>query len=74
MANFYRVQQKLVWGSAYSLSSHQVHCTVMIMSQMAMGLVCATFISLGVLGTLLVRMHERGFLRMVAAEPVAEEL
>ena len=55
---------------AYSLSSYQVHGTVMIMSQMAMGLhiVCATFISLGILGALLVRMHERIFFRMVAAE------
>ena len=41
---------------------------------MAMGLLCAAFISLGVLGALLVRMHERGFLKMVAAEPVAVDL
>ena len=39
-----------------------------------MGLVCATFISFRVLEALLVRMHERLFLRMVAAEPVAAEL
>ena len=46
----------------------------MITSQMAMGVLRATFISWGVLGALLVSIHERVFLRMVAAEPVAEEL
>ena len=44
------------------------------MSQMALGLLCATFVCWGVLGALFVRMHERVFLKMVAAEPVAEEL
>ena len=39
-----------------------------------MGLSCATVISLGILGALLVRMHEQVFLRMVATEPVAAEL
>ena len=46
----------------------------MIMSQMAIGLLCAAFISSRVLGALLVRMHEQVFLRMVVADPVAAEL
>ena len=37
-------------------------------------MLCATFISLGVLRALLARMHERVFFKMVAAEPVAAEL
>ena len=41
---------------------------------MTMGLLCATFISLGFPSALLVRMHEPSFLRMEAAEPVSEEL
>ena len=35
---------------------------------MAMGLLCAAFVSLGVLGALLARMHERVFLTIVAVE------
>ena len=41
---------------------------------MPMGLLCTTFIRLRFLEALLVRLHERVFLRMVAAEPVAAEL
>ena len=59
-AILHRDQQKLVLGSTYSLSSYQVHCIVLILSQMAMDsyLLCATFFSFGVLEALLVRMHE----------------
>ena len=41
---------------------------------MAMGLLCTTFFSVGILGAFLVSMHGQVFLRMVAAEPVAAEL
>ena len=68
--------QKLVLGSAHSLSSYQRNCIVMILSRMAIALLrsCATFTSFPVLKARLVRMHELVFLKMVAAEPVAAEL
>ena len=74
--DLHRRQQKLVLESTHRLSSNQVHCTVMILSQMAMDLhvLCATFISFGVLGALLVRMHGLVFFKMVAAELEAAEL
>ena len=76
MVNVHSDQQKFVWGSTYSLSSCQVHCTIMISSQIAMDLhiICATFITFRVLKAFLVRIHELVFFRMVAAEPVAVEL
>ena len=56
-ANLYRDQWKLALGSTYhSLSSYQVHCIVMILSQMAMDLHvwCASFVSFQVVEALLI--------------------
>ena len=58
-AILHRDQQKLVLGSTYSLSSYQVHCTFMVLIQMAMDLhIWATFISIRVFEALLVGIHE----------------
>ena len=73
MANMHWDQQKLVYGLAYSLSSYQVHCTVMILSQIATDLhICAVFISfLRVLWVLFVGMQDLVLFKMVAAELVS---
>ena len=63
MANLYMDQRKLVQQSSYSLSSHQAHFTVMILSQMAIDLrsciMCYFHQFFWILKALLARMHNR---------------
>ena len=76
MVNVHSDQQKFVWGSTYTLSSCQVHCTIMISGQIAVDLhiMCATFITFRVFEAFLVRIHELVLFRMVAAETVAVDI